>query len=488
MKLRALWMALILVAGCAGPQKAVSVSGDVAAADCATADVQRLITYCASPQAADAARRNAELMSVAVNGDGDVPYSPLPIGDSPTRGPEKAPVTIVMFTDLECPYCQQMHQNLSALMKDAPNDVRLVFKHTPLSFHPNAVPAALAALAAREQGKFWEYVDRVYANQETLDRDALIEHARAVGLDVEQFRNDFGSDVHVGAIETDIGLAGQVGVSGTPTLFVNGIRVVGVYPTNELRALVDQQKKLVERFREAGVAEKDVYWRMVAAQYQPTEAIEYDEPEAAPAPERVVAHIPTDGAPVKGAATADALVTIVEFSDFECPFCAAANEVVDAAMEKYGAETRLAFRHFPLPNHENAGPAALASLAAQEAGKFWEYHDLLFASRDDLSSEALVAHAQELGMEPRAVKKRLDDEKSKARIAADQQMALDAGVQGTPTFFVNGVMMMGIESPEAFDALIAEQLALAKQVREETGLVGEELYKAVVERNKAAKQ
>ena len=484
---RALWMALILLVGCGGPQRAVTVTESMSASDCATADVQRLITFCASPQAADAAKRNAELMSVAVAPNGDVPYSPLPIGGSPTRGPDRAPVTIVMFTDLECPYCQEMHENLATVMRESPDDVRLVFKHTPLSFHPNAVPAALAALAALEQGRFWEYVDRVYANQETLDRAALLEHARAVGLDVEQFRNDFGSEAHVAAIETDIGLAGQVGVSGTPTLFVNGLRVVGVYPTNEVRALVDQQKKLVERFREAGVSEKDVYWRIVAAQYEPTTAIEYEAPEE-PASEPTVAYVPTADAPAKGAPADEALVTIVEFSDFECPFCASANAVLDATMQKYGTEIRLVFRHFPLPNHEHAASAAVASMAAHDVGKFWEYHDRLFQSREDLSEEALQGLAKEVGVDPGGVRKKLEDEASGARIASDQKLAVDLGVQGTPTFFVNGVMMMGIQSPEEFEALVVQQLQLAKSVRETTGLVGEELYKAVVERNKEAQR
>lgn len=480
--------ALVLaLAGC--KTTAVQVDDGLTASDCASAQAQRLITYCSSPQAADLALRNAELMGQSTTG-GDVPYSPLPVGDSPTRGEAEAPVTIVMFTDLECPYCHQMHETLETVRDASPGDVRIVFKHTPLSFHPNAVPAALGALAAREQGKFWEYVDRVYANQEEMGDEALLAHADALGLDLEKFRNDFGSDTHVAKIESDLALAGQVGVQGTPTMFVNGIRVIGVYPPTEVAALVAQQKQLVERLAEAGVNQDDLYWRLVAVQYDVQQAEQLKaraqaEPEYAE-PEPVVAHVPVDGAPVKGAAADEALVTIVEFSDFQCPYCSAATGPLDNVLAIAPDTTRLAFRHFPLPNHPHAAPAAAASMVAQEAGKFWEYHDRLFAAQDDLSDEALVGHAEAVGVDPAEVRAALRSAERQARIEADQQIGLASGVQGTPTIFVNGVMVLGMSSEEEFLALVKEQEELARAVSEETGLTGDALYEAVVKQNQAA--
>lgn len=482
-----LWVLLLFAFGCTGPQKAVKVEEELAGSDCTSPEVQRLLTFCASPRAADLALRNAELMSAASEGTGAVSYSPLPTGDSPARGPADAPVTIVMFTDLECPFCQQMHENLNTLMAESPQDIRLVFKHMPLSFHPNAVPAALAALAAREQGKFWEYVDKVYAEEGTLSREALLDYAAAVGLDTEQFRNDFGSQPHIGAIEADLGLASQVGVRGTPTTFVNGQRVVGLQPIEDLRALVAQQKELAKRLLEAGVPQSDIYWRLVAMQYEPIDPATLEtEDEEVVEPEPVVTFIPTDGAPTRGATEADALVTIVEFSDFQCPYCARANIVVDQLMEKFGGEARLVFRHFPLPMHPDALPAAMASVAAQDAGKFWEFHDLLFAGQEDLSREAVLAYAKEAGLDVAKVEKAMGDEATKSRVTADQTMGAKVGVGGTPTFFVNGIMMLGIESPAQFEAMIEEQIELARKLREETGLVGTELYRALVEHNKAA--
>ncbi len=483
---RLLLVLLLSLAMACGSSRAVTVDDTISPGDCATGEVQRLITYCASPQAADLALTNAELMAAANMSEGDLPYAPVPIGDSPVRGNVEAPVTIVMFTDLECPYCRQMHENLDALIEGSEGDVRIVFKHTPLSFHPNAVPAALGALAAREQGKFWDYVDRVYANQETLDREALMEHARAVGLDLEQFKNDFGSDSHIAAIESDLGLAAQIGVSGTPTMFVNGVRVVGLYPTGDLRALVEQQKALVARMQEAGVPQKDIYWRLVASQYQQTPRRQAEAPDEAPEPELGPVYVPIGDAPVKGAKAQEALVTIVEFSDFQCPFCAQANTAIAEVMNQHSATTRLAFRHFPLPNHPDAEAAAIASMAAQKAGKFWAYHDLLFAGQDDLTVDTLKARAKEAGFDPKQVTAALADERNEARVVADQKLGLESGVSGTPTFFVNGIPVQGVRSAEEFSALVEEQARIAKEVSEETGFVGEELYRAVVKRNQDA--
>lgn len=466
--------------------QAVTVDNETLSAnECGSPHVQRLITYCASPQAADLAARNADLMG-AEKADGDVPYSPVPIGDSPVRGPDDAPVTVVMFTDLECPYCRELHDNLTALQKEAPSDVRIVFKHTPLSFHPFAVPAALGALAAREQGKFWEYVDRVYENQESLDEDAILAHAAELGLDLEQFRNDFGSAPHVASVEADLALASQAGVQGTPTMFVNGVRVVGLHPIEDIRALLGQQKDLVTRLVEAGVRSDDLYWRLVTVQYDPAPPSNINDAPQEEEPSTLVAHVPTGQAPVKGAPADDALVTIVTFSDFQCPYCAAAVPPIDQLVQANEKDTRLAFRHFPLGNHPQAGPAALASIVAQEAGKFWAYHDVLFANQEDLSNDALMAYGEKIGLKAADIEKAMKDAERQARVIADQKLGIELGVQGTPTFFINGIMMMGVESPEVLQAIVDEQRALAQKVAQETGLKGEELYAEVVKRNQAA--
>lgn len=467
----------LALSGCRTGAVAVN-DAKLTAAECASGPVQKLITYCASPHAADLALANAELTGAS---EGDAPYSPLPVGDSPTRGAATAPVTIVMFTDLECPYCQAVHQSLDELYKESPDDVRLVFKHTPLSFHELAIPAALGALAAGEQGKFWEYVDLVYAEQESLDENAMLAHAATLQLDLEKFRSDFGSAPHIAAIEADLALAAQVGVRGTPTMFVNGIRVVGVYPTEQLRVLVQDQKELVERFASAGVPRDDLYWRMVAVQYQQVPPSDINE-QTAPEPEASIALVPVDGTPVRGAAADDALVTVIEFSDFQCPFCAAATTELNKIIAD-ATDVRLSFRHFPLDFHPQAGTAALASLLAQDAGKFWELHDLLFENQATMSLESIKEHLAAVGLDPAALDTAIRDTELHKRVVADQEIGLELGIRGTPTFLINGVIVMGMSSAEDFLAFLEEQRQLAAAVQQETGLKGDALYEAVVERN-----
>jgi protein-disulfide isomerase len=134
----------------------------------------------------------------------------------------------------------------------------------------------------------------------------------------------------------------------------------------------------------------------------------------------------------------DAQVVLVQFSDFECPYCARSAEVVEHLRSKYGTEVRLIFRQFPLPFHQNARPAAEASLAAHAQGKFWEYHDRLFRKQQELDRAGLEAAARELGLEMPAFRRALDEGVHAAAVDRDISLAERASVDGTPTLFVNG--------------------------------------------------
>jgi protein-disulfide isomerase len=147
----------------------------------------------------------------------------LAVADAPSRGAADAPVTLVEFSDFECPHCGRAHGILNELLGAHP-DVRLVFKHCPLLMHPRAVPAARAAEAARTQGKFWEMHDLLFEHQRALEDADLEGYARQLGLDLERFRADLASpEVHA-RVEADRDEAARVGVQGTPTIFVNGRR------------------------------------------------------------------------------------------------------------------------------------------------------------------------------------------------------------------------------------------------------------------------
>jgi protein-disulfide isomerase len=156
------------------------------------------------------------------------------------------------------------------------------------------------------------------------------------------------------------------------------------------------------------------------------------------------------GAPAWG--PADAKVTIVEFSDFECPFCSRAADVEKKLKEKYSDRVRFVFRQFPLSFHPNAMPAAIASLEANAQGKFWEVHDGLFANQKSLSRETIEKVCQDAGLDMVALKKALDENKFEDVAKADMKLGEEVGVQGTPSLFVNGER---IQNPGDYDGIAA---------------------------------
>ena len=160
--------------------------------------------------------------------------------------------------------------------------------------------------------------------------------------------------------------------------------------------------------------------------------------------------------PAKGPAKAP--IEMIEFSDFQCPFCQRANPTVDQVLHAYGDRIRFVYRHFPLPNHPNARPAAEAAQCAAEQGKFWPYHDKLFASGGRLSDSDLKQHAAELGLDTQTFNACVDGRKSKAQVDADLQAGEEAGVNGTPAFFINGRLISGAQPFGEFKRIIDEEL------------------------------
>ncbi len=139
------------------------------------------------------------------------------------RGEPAAPVTLVLFSDFECPFCALARQLVEVLEKEAGSRLRVCFKHYPLTeIHARALGAALAAAAAQRQGKFWAMHDRIFEHQKELDRDDLLEHARELGLDLGRFRADLDSSAVRLQVERDRAEAIRLGFGGTPTFFVNG--------------------------------------------------------------------------------------------------------------------------------------------------------------------------------------------------------------------------------------------------------------------------
>src|SRR6185295_17037222 len=135
--------------------------------------------------------------------------------EGPPRGSATAKVSIVAFSDFQCPFCSRVVPTLDKLQKEYPNDVRLYFRHNPLPFHPDAPLASQAALEAEAQGKFWEMHDKLFANQQNIKRPDLERYAQEIGLDVGKFKAALDSGAGKARIQADMALAKQVGANGT---------------------------------------------------------------------------------------------------------------------------------------------------------------------------------------------------------------------------------------------------------------------------------
>jgi len=170
----------------------------------------------------------------------------------------------------------------------------------------------------------------------------------------------------------------------------------------------------------------------------------------------IVHDIPTAGAPFKG--PADAPVAVVVFTDFQCPYCARAAELLHRVADAHPDTVKLVFKNFPLRSHSLARPAAAAALAAHRHGKFWEFHDRLFAEQGRLSPEKIAQVAASLGFEENALALEASDPEIQERIEKDYRDGLEAGVQGTPTIFVNGRLLQE-RSLSGFTEAIAEALS-----------------------------
>jgi protein-disulfide isomerase len=162
----------------------------------------------------------------------------------------------------------------------------------------------------------------------------------------------------------------------------------------------------------------------------------------------------------------NAPVTIVEFSDFQCPFCRTAEPAIKEVLERYKDKVRFSYRDFPIERiHPMAKQAAEASRCAGEQGKFWEYHDLLYANQANLDQAGLIGHARTVGLDMDRFSTCLMTGKFEAPVNSDLQLGIKAGVSGTPAFYINGVYLSGAQPVSAFEKVIQEELTATESKR-----------------------
>jgi protein-disulfide isomerase len=162
-------------------------------------------------------------------------------GSAPIRGSKDAAITIVAFSDFQCPFCARVNPTLAQILQAYPDKVKLAFKHLPLRIHPDSPAAHAAAESAHRQGKFWEMYDKIFANQREIKPDKLREHAKEIGLDLKKFDEDVVSADVKKRIDTDSQEADKLGVSGTPAFFINGRYLSGAQPFENFKKMIDEE-------------------------------------------------------------------------------------------------------------------------------------------------------------------------------------------------------------------------------------------------------
>jgi protein-disulfide isomerase len=378
--------------------------------------------------------------------------------DDPARGPADAKVTLVLFSDFQCPFCGKVEPTIAQLEQEAKGALRVVWKHRPLPMHPNARGAAAAAEAARAQGKFWPMHDKLFASQQQLSPELYERAAGELGLNLAKFKASLADAKLAARIDADDKQALAVGAGGTPTMFLNCRKVVGALPAERLRPILQEELAKADKLLASGVKGPALYERACADNVK-LQAARPAPPPPGPAVIQKIDLRPDD--PIRGSKSAP--VTVVLFSDFQCPYCSRVEPTLKQVLDTYGGKVRVAWKHQPLGFHPNAMPAAEAAEAAREQGKFWEMHDALFQNQQSLSAATYERLAQQLGLNVNAFKASIAAGRNRARIAADQQQAARVGANGTPTMFVNGEKVEGAVPFEMIKAVIDRQLAKASR-------------------------
>jgi protein-disulfide isomerase len=390
----------------------------------------------------------------------------IPISSSdPTWGSRTAPVTLVLFSDFQCPFCARLEPTLDDIKAKYGAAIRIVWKNNPLPFHPNAKPAAEAGAGVMELAgpdAFWRFHDFAFKNQSALSPQSYEQWATASGVDLSEFREGMAAHRWAEKVNRDLAVAARVGVNGTPATFVNGTLVSGSQPIDKFTVIIDAELTKAALALDRGVPRDRVYLTLAGDNFN-------TKPPAAATPDRkpddsaTVFKVPLGRAPARGKATA--LVTLIEFADFQCPYCARVEPTLEQLRHDYGDKLRIVWRDQPLPFHPRAEPAAeMAREAYREGGTamFWKTHDALFASQPKLEDADLDAIATTVGLDLAKVHHAIEQHVYKTQIDEDTNLASDFSASGTPHFFINGRRLVGAQPVERFKAIIDEEIHRAE--------------------------
>ncbi len=386
----------------------------------------------------------------------------VPLDGLPFLGDARAKLTAVMFIDYECPYSAHANDTLAELRAKYGADLRVAFANRPLPMHAHARDAALAALAAAEQGHFAELHARLFAAT-PKGEEAIVAAARDAGLDMPRWEAARRGEAMHAALMRVEATAQALEVTGTPTTFVDGRRIGGAQSASTFAAAIDADLVKATALLAAGEPREGLYARLVKE--APTAPPEVEAPCVAKgdgdkALDTEVKFVRTEGAPVRG--QDDAKVSVVVFTDFQCPFCARLEDRLRDLQTLYPDKVKVLYKANPLPMHANGRLAAKAAAAAQAQGKFWPMHDAMFAHQTALDRAGLESYAAAAGLDMDRFHKDMDDAATSARVSGDAKDGEALGVTGTPTLFVNGRRLVGARPMTELVAAVERALAEAR--------------------------
>jgi protein-disulfide isomerase len=341
---------------------------------------------------------------------------------APTAAP--APVEIVVYSDFQCPFCAHFASAVREVqakgIEGIPATVK--FKHFPLSIHPAALLAHHAAVAAGEQGRFWEMHDLLFAHQAAVKREDLLVYAKSLKLNLDRFRRDLDSERTKQLVEADRIEGEKLGVQGTPAFFINGNRFSGTRSLDQLKSLVTAEARRLQALSEI-----------------------------------------TDALMSRG--PADAPITLEFFADLQSPVTRLALNVLDQTLKKYPRTVRLQFRNFPLSFHPQAALAHEATMIAARYGRFWEFANYVIEHQDALKEQDLIVQAGRLGLDQNGFAETLQQHKYAPRVETDLIAGMKRGLRGSPVVFVNGKRIDGVPNMQLLTEYIEAELTaqMAKQ-------------------------
>ncbi|HWZ91736.1 MAG TPA: thioredoxin domain-containing protein [Polyangiaceae bacterium] len=389
----------------------------------------------------------------------------------PQWGKADAPVTIVTVSDFQCPFCSRVEPTLKQIRDTyGPDKVRMVWKNNPLPFHKDARPTAEAAMAVfglKGSEAFWKFHDTAFANQQALTPENFEKWAGEAGVDKAKFKDALAAKKFSAKIDEDLALSTKIGANGTPAFRINGVTVSGAQPFDKFKEVIDAQLGEAQKMIASGTPKSAVYVALTNKNQtaQPDKPAQPNKPDAEEEDKSVWKVTVLDDDPVKG--PKDALVTLVIFSDFQCPFCKRVEDTLKQVSDAYGNDLRMVWKDNPLPFHPRAKPSAtLARMAYKKGGdkSFWDAHDQIFASNPKLEDEDLKGIAEKVGLSWDAVKTAIDGNKFADKFDASIDLASDLQARGTPHFFINGVRLSGAQPLDNFKKAIDEQMTKAKAV------------------------